>query len=331
MATYSAERPARRPAKTRRASRGRVSEFQRNRLLAATLVALQEVGYQQLTVAHIIRHARVSRKTFYDAFDDRESCVLAVFKEAVDHTSAVAREGYSSESSWRECTRAALTRLLMFMDAEPALARLCVVDTVAGGDAVVKYRRARLEDIVRVIDRGRDVSPDPPHDVASEAVLGAVLAVLHNRIVAGDTQQPLLTLLGPLMSMIVLPFLGARAAAAELHRPGVPADPAAAPSKHADPLAGLEMRVTYRTIRVLGAIAASPGASNCDIGEASDVRDAGQISKLLSRLVRLDLAENRGKGAPQGVANEWYLTRRGAGVERATRAHQLPGQSAPVV
>ena len=59
-----------------------------------------------------------------------------------------------------------------------------------------------------------------------------------------------------------------------------------------DPLRGLGMRLTYRTMRVLLAIGVHPGASNREVGDASGIRDQGQISKLLTRLEDLGLIQN---------------------------------------
>lgn len=71
------------------------------------------------------------------------------------------------------------------------------------------------------------------------------------------------------------------------------------------------MRLTYRTVRVLSAVAAHPGASNKAIGDASEIADQGQISKLLSRLERLGLIENAGAAAARGEPNAWTLTQHG--------------------
>ena len=80
------------------------------------------------------------------------------------------------------------------------------------------------------------------------------------------------------------------------------------------------MRLTYRTVRVLVAIGANPGASNREVAEGSGIADQGQISKLLRRLEGLQLVENHGEGQVKGAPNAWYLTERGTQVERATRA-----------
>jgi hypothetical protein len=80
------------------------------------------------------------------------------------------------------------------------------------------------------------------------------------------------------------------------------------------------MRLTYRTVRVLVAIAALEGRgtnpSNREVSDAADVADQGQISKLLVRLERLGLITNVGVGHARGEPNAWRLTPRGRDVER---------------
>lgn len=303
--------------------RGQVTEIQRSRMLAAAVDAVEDVGYARMTVAQVIGRARVSRKTFYDVFADREDCFLAAFEQALDQASVAAREAYAGESAWREGVRSALGRLLVLMDEEPGLAKLCVVEALAAGERVLERRAEVLDRLSAVIDEGRTLTNttcEPP-EVTAEGVVGGVFAVFHTRLL-DDVDAPLTDLLGPLMSMIVLPYLGARAASRELARPApevVVNRQARGQIRNRDPLEGLKMRLTYRTVRVLMVIAGQPGASNREIAEGSGIVDQGQISKLLNRLARLNLVENLGEGQEKGAANAWHLTARGKQVERATR------------
>jgi predicted transcriptional regulator len=88
-------------------------------------------------------------------------------------------------------------------------------------------------------------------------------------------------------------------------------------------LAQLDMRLTYRTMRVLTALAAHPGASNAQTAERSGVRDNGQISRLLWRLAATGLVENHGKGKSAGTSNAWHLTPLGERLENAI-AREFP-------
>jgi AcrR family transcriptional regulator len=303
--------------------RRQVTQIQRSRMLAAAAEAVEDVGYARMTVAQVISRARVSRKTFYDVFTDREDCFLAAFEQAIGQARVMASEAYEQEPGWRDGIRAALARLLMAMDEEPGLAKLCIVEALGAGDRVLERRAEVLDELAEVIDRGRVLtnSTREPPEVTAEGVVGAIFAVLHTRVLERGG-EPLTDLLGSLMSMIVLPYLGARAAGRELSRPPLePPGPrrSRTSARPKDPLDGLKMRLTYRTVRVLMVIAEHPGASNREIAEGSGIVDQGQISKLLNRLARLNLVENLGEGQEKGAANAWHLTARGSQVERATR------------
>jgi hypothetical protein len=154
-------------------------------------------------------------------------------------------------------------------------------------------------------------------------VVGAVLTVIQTRLLAQDSnsreQCPAIELFGSLMSLIVLPYLGATAARRELARPA-PAlrtgRAAAAPSRYEDP----GMRLTYRTGRVLQAIARYPGASNREVAERAGIVDQGQISKLLSRLENAEMIANQSEGTSRGAPNAWRLTELGERVEGGVQA-----------
>ena len=73
--------------------RGQVTEIQRSRMLAAASEAVDEVGYARMTIAQVIGRARVSRKTFYDVFTDREDCFLAAFDQAISPGAAGGERG----------------------------------------------------------------------------------------------------------------------------------------------------------------------------------------------------------------------------------------------
>src|SRR5580700_272551 len=117
--------------------RGQVTEIQRSRMLAAAVEAVEEVGYARMTVAQVIGRAKVSRKTFYDVFADREDCFLAAFEQALDQARQIAEDAYAGESGWRDGIRMALARLLNFMDEEPGLTKLCVVEALGAGESVL--------------------------------------------------------------------------------------------------------------------------------------------------------------------------------------------------
>jgi AcrR family transcriptional regulator len=305
--------------------REHVTEIQRVRILMAMAEVAAERGAGQASVAHIVSRAGVSRRTFYDLFEDREDCFLATFDEVVARASLPVLVAYRAESKWRERIRAGLLALLVFFDEEPALARFCVVEALAAGPRALERRGELVDQLVSVVDEGRGERPArtpeaPP--LAAEGAVGAVLAVIHRRLAVGGP-EPLTSLLGSLCSAIVLPYQGASVAQKELHRPAPSLKPN--PVRHyGDPLEGLDMRITYRTVRVLIAIGSGPGASNREIATLAGIQDQGQVSKLLTRLEHLGLIHNEGVGPAKGAPNAWTLTAKGQRVEEAVRVQATP-------
>jgi AcrR family transcriptional regulator len=307
---------------TPRGSHPQVTEIQRARLLSATIRAVDELGYSNTSVAHITGRARVSRRTFYELFADREACVSEALWDVV---ALIERELADAESAglpWRERMRTGLWRILSFFDGEPAIARVCVVQALRGGPRILEAREDLLGRLARVVDQGRleNARATEQSSLTAEGLVGAAFSILYTRLLRGDREQ-LTGLLGELMGLIVLPYLGPAAARREQTRPAPEPvrsnkTPSGSERLLGDPLADVPIRLTYRTTRVLQCVAADPGVSNRQIADHAGIADQGQVSKLLSRLERVGLLLNSGKARPKGEANAWRLTELGERVSR---------------
>ncbi len=304
----------------------RVVEIQRARILTAMVEASCEHGASNVTVAHVVERAGVSRRTFYELFADREECFLAALEDAIARASHCVLDAYDPVASWVVRIRCALVALLEFLDVERGAGRLLIIGSLGGGARALERRRGVLAQIIALVDEGdaltstRGRSADgglPPPPLTAEGTVGGALAILHARL-SEDEEKPssLLELTGPLMSMIALPYLGPAAARRELERP-VPKRRMAMRSVNGNPLRELQMRLTYRTVRVLLAVAAQPGGSNRQVANAAGITDQGQISKLLARLHGLGLIENTPASRIHGAPNAWTLTAKGWEVEAA--------------
>jgi len=320
---------------------GHVIETQRWRLLTATNEIVYERGAQALTAVLVAKRAGMSHKTFYDLFSDREGCLLAAFEETAGQATQAVEQSAAGQQKWRERVRAGLTGLLSFLDYDPGMGRLLIVEAFSSGDRTLEARRRVLAQVIAIVDEGRGevkTGREPP-PLTAEGVVGAVFSVIHARMLKRE-EQPLVELVNPLMAMIVQPYLGPAAAQRELTLPGTPsgahpeghtltgtgrqagdrpvtAISRATPRLPSDPFKDLSMCLTYRTARVLSSIAATPGASNKQIADASGITDGGQTSKLLHRLERYGLIQDNGVGpAAKGLPRAWSLTQRGEEVLR---------------
>jgi AcrR family transcriptional regulator/DNA-binding MarR family transcriptional regulator len=352
--------------------RGDVIDLQRARIVAAMVEVVAEGSVAQATIARVVERSGVSRRTFYELFEDREDCFLAALDLAVSRARARVAPAFAQGGGWLEQIRTGLRALLEFVDDEPGLARLAVVDALGAGPAALERRVRVVQVLVDVVDAGRAQSRGGERltRFTAEGVVGAVLAVLHARLteprdhgslgssrgrsvelgsdgsldsgggrsVEPDDDRPLgpshersvetrqealVGLLGPLMGLVVLPYRGRAAAEREVARPVPRRKPAGRPV--GNPLRDLDMRLTYRTVRVLVTIAAGPGLNNREIADAAGVADQGQMSKLLARLEHLGLIANTSAGHTRGEPNAWQLTGQGREVHRTIATQATAG------
>jgi AcrR family transcriptional regulator len=294
--------------------REQIALIQRARILAGLFDVVAERGAASVTVADIVERAGVSRRTFYELFADREQCMAAGFDEALDVAVARVLPAVEAQDKWVERLRAGLAAFLRFLDEEPKLGRLLVCESLSGGAVLIERRAQAVAQLAAFVQEGGQEGRlgEPMAALQAEGSVGGALSILQNLLAAGH-QEAYVKLVAPLTAMIVMPYLGTASARRELDREAEPTPlPAREPALLADPLKDAGMRLTYRTVRVLIAVAERPGASNRALGNLAGIADQGQISKLLRRLQRIGLIENTGAGAGQGAPNAWRLTATGA-------------------
>ena len=312
-------RRAQRPSMTLQA-RARVKEFQRARLLAAAICVIDERGYPNATVADILARARISRAAFYEQFSSREDCLLDVLTHVTEQVRARLVEADLGRLGWCERMRAGLWIILSHFDREPAAARVCVIETLRGGPDAIERRSELLRRLSAIVDVGRNESdrPEACPPLTAEGLVGAMSTILYSRL-HSEKDEPVLSLLGELMSIAVLPYLGASAAQRERTRParGDRSRTTDVGAQRDAPLDGGTVRLTYRTARVLEALHDQPGASNRTVSGYAEIPDQGQVSKLLARLERLKLIANSAEPPTRGQMNAWSLTGTGEQLIRA--------------
>ena len=160
--------------------RERVIDIQRARILAAMAEVSAERGAGEVTVAHLVQRAGVSRRTFYEIFEDREACFVGAFEEYVERAFRHALAGYDPGERWVVRVRGALTGLLSFLDSDPTAAQLLLVGSLAAGPRALERRRATLARMIALVDEGRAAARDGDDlpSVTAEGIVGGVLSVL---------------------------------------------------------------------------------------------------------------------------------------------------------
>jgi AcrR family transcriptional regulator len=109
--------------------------------MLAMAQSIVEKGFQQTVVADVVRIARVSRRTFYENFDDRVSCFLELCDRSTKTAWQLVDEAADPELPWREQARRAVDVYITFMRAEPALTRSFLFEVFSIGDRGAKKFR----------------------------------------------------------------------------------------------------------------------------------------------------------------------------------------------
>jgi AcrR family transcriptional regulator len=171
MESASPDIPRRLPRGTHGLDRDVVEASQRTRLLEAVGRAVAERGYAAATIDDVVRRAGVSKKTFYEHFADKEDCFLAAYESASEELLARVQEAHGSHEDWLERTRAGIVAYLRWLAADPALARVFLIEVAAAGPRALE-RRERLRDRYAELIRERRAS-DLPFEIFY-AVVAAV-------------------------------------------------------------------------------------------------------------------------------------------------------------
>jgi AcrR family transcriptional regulator len=189
---------------------------QRERLIAGLAEAVAENGYAGTTIAHITRHAAVSRRTFYEHFRSKDECFVAAYDAVMSELRQRVGDAFDKEDEWPRAARAGIAAMLEFLATEPNLARLSMVEALVAGPVVVERYDAAIQGLVPYFQAGRDGRSKEIlaglSATTEEALVGGMVSLISRRIFADRTDE-LVGLLPDLVEFTLTPYLGSSEAA----------------------------------------------------------------------------------------------------------------------
>lgn len=123
----------------------------RERLIAAIAEAIEGRGYRDTTVADVVRIARTSRRTFYEHFEDRDACFLALFDAVNDETMERIAAAVHPERPLEEQVDAAIDAYIDSVCSRPALYRSFVRELPGLGKAGADRQLAVIERFAQLL------------------------------------------------------------------------------------------------------------------------------------------------------------------------------------
>lgn len=186
-----------------------VVENQRERLIAGIVEAVAEHGYNRTTIAAITKAATLSRRTFYEHFDNKEDCFAAAYEATLTYVREATLTAATEQEEWPERVRAGLSDLLTALASHPELARLFLIAPANVGDEAVDRHHLAMRELVSALIEGPPGPPGPiePSETREEALAGGISRLIVRKLNAGEAEQ-LGELLPALVELVLRPYLG---------------------------------------------------------------------------------------------------------------------------
>ncbi|MDB4941661.1 MAG: Transcriptional regulator, TetR family [Labilithrix sp.] len=168
----------------------------RLRLLEGLAASVSERGYAATTIAHVVKAARVSRRTFYERFEDKEACFIALYVEASSLLQQAVEAALRQPAlRWQDQLEAGIDAYLGALAQDPGLTRSVLVEIQAAGPRALDARlagRARFAAMLRAfVDRTREQHPQlrPLTPAMATALVGGIDELLLVRVESGDASS----------------------------------------------------------------------------------------------------------------------------------------------
>jgi AcrR family transcriptional regulator len=187
---------------------------QRGRLFAAAATVFARSGFADATAEGIAREAGMSKATFYEHFDNKEDCIVALFDAAVGALLAGMRAAgdVHAQSTLTVRIHAITHALLTTLAEHPDEAQTLLVEIVGAGPRALARRDAALDAVAQYIDeanredvaRGAAPRLGSPHD--AYAVVGAFVELASRQLRTGRPAD--IRELEPVVERLVLGLIG---------------------------------------------------------------------------------------------------------------------------
>ena len=171
-------------------SRAEVIANQRSRIFEGLAAALAYHGYEDTKITDIVEFAGVSRATFYEHFQGKEPCFMAAYDDGVERLAATVEEAGAGELGWPAQLSAGLRGGLDFLAANPSLAHLLLVESLAAARPIrLEHERtlARLAEALRA--PGELEGSVAISEETARLLAGGLASHLSGLVLAGEAQR----------------------------------------------------------------------------------------------------------------------------------------------
>lgn len=165
---------------------------QRELFFAAMVVCCDRRGFGATSVADLLEASGLSRGTFYAHFGDKHDCFAATEAELLRMALEPLRRRLRADGDPATRARSALEALTEMIVAQPAAAKVCLIDCYAAGEAGMTPMAAGVETVTALARETIEEAPGggvPMPKELARAIVSGFFRVVYNRVAARRTDE----------------------------------------------------------------------------------------------------------------------------------------------
>lgn len=161
----------------------------RQRIVEALAYVVARDGYAESKIQDIVKEARVSFRTFYEQFPNKEAALVELHGSVIDAVIGTVEGAVVFDRPWKEVMRKAFTAYFELLTAQPRLTHAFLVELATLSEPARRSREMAMERfttmLVGLVEAGRAANPDIPSrpitPLTARALLGGVLELVTSR------------------------------------------------------------------------------------------------------------------------------------------------------
>ncbi|MGZ8802014.1 MAG: TetR/AcrR family transcriptional regulator [Mycobacterium sp.] len=122
-----------------------------DRLLDGLASSIGERGYRDTTVADIVRHARTSKRTFYEQFASKEDCLIELLRRNNADLIASIQAAVDAQADWQLQIRQAVSAYVDHIEARPAVTLSWIREAPALGAVARPLHRLAMDHLTDML------------------------------------------------------------------------------------------------------------------------------------------------------------------------------------
>lgn len=169
----------------------------RQRLLDALAVVMIRDGFAGAKIQDVVKEARVSLRTFYAEFPNKEAAFLALYRQQTEVVLGLIGNDLDFSRPWKEVMREGFERYFNVLVLYPRMTHAVTIELATLSQEAREVRQDTLdryvELIIDLVEQGRQANPDVPSrsltPLMVRAIMGGVIELVYNTVVRDEMDQ----------------------------------------------------------------------------------------------------------------------------------------------